>query len=70
MPLLVLSGDVQSDALGATQEQIIRRLANRRDSLDGTKDVQERLFDQQSSDMQRRLEVLHAERRSIARLTS
>jgi hypothetical protein len=58
---------VQSDALGATQAQIIRRLHERRDSVGVTKEVQDRLFDQQTSDMQRRLAILNTERRSMAR---
>jgi membrane fusion protein len=50
-PLVVLSAEVQSDAIGATQAQIIRRLHDRRDSVAGTKEVQDRLFDQQTSDI-------------------
>src|SRR4051812_13933186 len=66
-PLVVLSAEVQSDALGATQAQIIRRLHDRRDSIGATKEVQDRLFEQQTSDMQRRLAILNTERRSMAR---
>jgi membrane fusion protein len=66
-PLIVLSAEVQSDALGATQAQIIRRLHERRDSLSATKEVQDRLFDQQTRDMQQRLAILNTERRSMAR---
>jgi len=50
-PLLIVSAELQSEALGATQQEIVRRLKRRRDSLISEMDLNARLFEQQSQDL-------------------
>ncbi len=66
-PLVALSSEVQSEALGATREEIVRRLASRRDSMARAKGLQDRMFEEQSADLQRRLNVLNTERRLLTK---
>jgi membrane fusion protein len=65
-PLAALSGEVQSEALGATREEVVRRLAARRDSLVMDLELQRRLFEQQAADAARRLALLERESRFFA----
>src|SRR5438874_9210258 len=58
-PLVALSSEVQNETVGATREEIVRRLASRRDSMANAKDLQRRLFDEQAADLQRRLQLLN-----------
>jgi membrane fusion protein len=60
--LLALSSEVQSEALGATREEIVRRLASRRNSMIRARELQDRLFEEQSADLNRRLQMLNTER--------
>jgi len=64
-PLLVLSAELQSEGLGATREEIVRRVALRRDSLAAQKAVQTRLLDEQEAELRRRIESLKAEQRHL-----
>jgi membrane fusion protein len=66
-PLAALSSEVQSETLGATREEVVRRLESRRDSMARTRERQDSLFEEQAADLRRRLEVLSAERRSLGR---
>ena len=64
-PLLELSSDLNSAALGATGEAVVRRLKNRRDSLVTERDVRERLVAQQSRNLSQRLAALLAEQEHL-----
>jgi membrane fusion protein len=66
MPLLSLSAEVQSEALGATRKEIVRRLEARHGSLVASKGVQEQLFEQKAADLRRRLEALDTEQKHLA----
>jgi membrane fusion protein len=66
MPLLSLSAEVQSEALGATRKEIVRRLEARHESLVASKSVQERLFEQKAADLRQRLEALDSEQKHLA----
>lgn len=60
--LLVLSSELQSESLGATREEVVRRLTSRRDSLDAERDLQHQLFKQHEEDLTNRLAALHDEK--------
>lgn len=64
-PLLILSDETHSAALGATQASIAGRLAERRDSLMREKRSLEALFDQQRRALASRITVLHGEVRRL-----
>src|SRR5919109_1395839 len=66
MPLMSLSAEVQSEALGATRKEIVRRLEARHGSLVASKGVQEQLFEQKAADLRRRLEALDTEQKHLA----
>jgi membrane fusion protein len=66
-PLLSLSAEVQSEAVGATRQEIVRRLEVRRDSTVASKGLQERLFEQKAADLRRRLEALQIEQEHLTR---
>lgn len=57
-PLLSISGEVQSEAFGATVETIIQRLAVRRDSMAEAKHAQHKLYDGKQADMRQRIAAL------------
>lgn len=63
MPLLALSSDVQSERLGATREEVLRRLADRRESLSRTISNQQHIYDEQASELRRRLDAIQTQRR-------
>ncbi|MBI4207029.1 MAG: HlyD family efflux transporter periplasmic adaptor subunit [Betaproteobacteria bacterium] len=60
-PLLTLSAETQSAALGATQAEIARRLAERRRILHAERRQQERLLAQQQRALANRIAALRAE---------
>lgn len=60
-PLLTISAEVQSEALVATRQEVVQRLASRRDSMIGSKTTQDTLFSQQQRDAERRVVALTAE---------
>jgi membrane fusion protein len=60
-PLLALSAELQSATGGATQEQIVRRLTARRDSLRLESEQTARLGEQQARSLAERLEALGSE---------
>lgn len=60
-PLLSLSDELQSAALGATQAEVMRRLAERRDSLGDELGQQRRMLKQQDQAFGARLTGLRAE---------
>lgn len=66
-PLLVLSTELQSEAVGATREEIVRRLMSRRDSLIAERDLQHRLHLQELADLKSRIETLEKEQESLER---
>lgn len=66
-PLLVLSTELQSEAVGATREEIVRRLVSRRDSLMNERDLQYRLHLQELADLKGRIEALTDEQLSLER---
>jgi membrane fusion protein len=65
-PLLALSSDVESEALGATVKEVVRQLVSRRDNLVLQKDTEERLSRQQSSELELRLLALNSENALLA----
>jgi membrane fusion protein len=66
MPLLVVSTETHSEALGDTRQEIVRRLTRRRNSMEDEKTTQDRLFKQQAADLAMRLEALRAEQEHLA----
>ena len=60
-PLVVLSTELQSGTIGATREQIVRRITSRRDSIVTEQLLQQRLFDQQADGLRKRLDTLTTE---------
>lgn len=66
-PLFELSTELQSEALGATQEQIARQLAIRRDSLLADRELQHQLHTQRGIDLSDRIAALGAEQGQLAR---
>jgi membrane fusion protein len=65
-PLIVLSSDVQSEALGATVQEVVRQLTGRRDNLVLQKQTEERLSRQQSGELEARLTALTSENALLA----
>lgn len=65
-PLIVLSTETRSEAYGATRAEIVRRLRYRQDSTTADRRVQESLFEQQESDLRRRLQALRSEQEHLA----
>jgi membrane fusion protein len=66
-PLLVLSTEIRSEALGATREEIVRRLVHRRDSMTAQLELQSRMFEQQKAGMSNRLATLQIERMHLGK---
>jgi membrane fusion protein len=66
-PLLVVSTEIQSEALGGTRQEIVRRLTKRRNSMAEEKVVQERLFSQQAADLLQRIAALEAEQKYLTK---
>jgi membrane fusion protein len=63
--LAVLSAERRSEALGATQGEVLRQLHNRRDSLIGERERHKTLFLEQAAARQARLTVMETEARDI-----
>jgi|SRR5947209_970702 len=66
-PLIALSSEMQNETLGSTRAEIVRRITSRRDSTAASQAVQQQLFDQQASDLQKRLEALTVEQGHLGR---
>lgn len=66
-PLVVVSAELQSQTAGATREEIVRRLASRRDSMAAQRRVQEQLLDQQQAELRQRIGRLGAEQKYLAK---
>jgi membrane fusion protein len=60
-PLIELSSELQTEALGSTRQEIIRWITSRRNSTAAGSQVQEELFGQQATDLQKRIEALESE---------
>jgi membrane fusion protein len=56
-PLVAVSAETQTEARGATGEEVIRRLRDRRDSLANAKRILEAQLAQESADLAQRVEV-------------
>lgn len=67
MPLLALSTELQSAARGATQAEIARQLAARRDSQLAERELQRTLYEQQGKALSDRLTALRAEEEQLER---
>ena len=65
MPLLALSGELRTETLGASRAEAVERLTSRRDSLTQEKRVQAGLFDQQKSDLNRRLAATREQKQHL-----
>lgn len=59
--LLSLSGEVQSEAIGATAESIIKRLSARRDSTAEAKRAQDKLYDSKETDTRQQIAAIGAQ---------
>jgi len=68
-PLLVLSTELQSEALGATRQEIVRRLASRRDSLATERETRSRLYARRMEELSARLAALRSEQGSLREQT-
>lgn len=66
-PLVAISAEVQNEALGSTREEIVRRITSRRDSTAQSSQLQEKLFDQQDSDLRKRIDALASEQKHLTR---
>lgn len=66
-PLAILSTERQSGALGATQDEVVRALQRRRDSLIAERAQHEALFDEQAAMFEARLAVMADEERNLLR---
>jgi membrane fusion protein len=66
-PLLAISAEVQSQALGATREEIARRLVGRRESYLRERELQLQLQAQQSHELSQRLAALRSEQENLER---
>jgi membrane fusion protein len=65
-PLFVLSGELESSVLGATQREVARRLGARRESLLAEKGQRERLWLQQKRSLASRLLQIESEEAQLA----
>lgn len=66
-PLIALSSETQNEALGSTREEIVRRITSRRNSTAATHPVQEELFDQQATDLKRKIDAITTEQKHLVR---
>ena len=66
-PLLLLSTEVESEAVGATHKQVVRRLRDRRDSLMAERPRQQQLYTQQTEGGAARLAAMATEREQLQR---
>ena len=65
MPLISVSGELRSEAQGATRAEVVSRLTQKRDSMASETQAQRTLSDQQRGDLQRRLVALRGEHTQI-----
>ena len=66
-PLMTISAEVRSEALGATRQNITNQLILRRDNLSDEQANQERLFSEQAADLHSRIATMGAERDHLTR---
>jgi len=66
-PLMTISAEVRSEALGAIRQNITDQLILRRDNLSDEQANQQRLFSEQAADLQRRIVTMGAEREHLTR---
>jgi membrane fusion protein len=66
-PLLTLSGEVRSGALGATGERVVARLRERLESLAATRAAEGRLAAQEADELGRRVAMMDEELRLLGR---
>jgi membrane fusion protein len=66
-PLVTISTEMRSTAFGNTQQEIVRRLTKRRDSMAEERAVQERLFSQQTANLVQRTAALDNEQKFLAK---
>ena len=64
--LVTLSTEVQSEAFGATQKEIVRRLKGRRDSLVAERELHRKMLVQEMDGLAGRIEALRSERDQLA----
>jgi membrane fusion protein len=57
-PLAVLSAELQSETLGSIRREVVRQLANRRDSMIADRKRQEQLYAQQMGNLSQRLQTI------------
>lgn len=66
-PLLAISTELQSEALGGTRQEIVRRLTERRNSMAEEKTIQKRLVSQQMADLVQRIAALDNEQKFLTK---
>ena len=64
--LMLLSGELRTETLGASKAEIVGRLTSRRDSLAHDAQVQSGLLDQQQADLNRRLAAMRDQQQHLA----
>ena len=64
--LITLSTEVQSEAFGATQEEIVSRLESRRDSLIAERGLHRKLLVEEMDGLAKRIVALRSERGNLA----
>jgi membrane fusion protein len=65
MPLIMVSGELQTEAMGAAKEEVVRRLVQRRNSLAEAMDVRRRLLDREAFLLFQRSTILNRQQRSL-----
>lgn len=65
-PLLAVSTEERSEAVGATRQRVVDQLLTRRNSMYREADVQRRMFDQQASDLKDRIAAIRSEQSNLA----
>jgi membrane fusion protein len=65
-PLVTLSAEIQSEALGGTQNEIVQRLKTRRESLISERELQKHLLREETAGLVKRIAALRSEYDQLA----
>lgn len=65
-PLVTLSAEIESEALGGTQNEIVQRLKTRRESLISERELQKHLLREETAGLANRIAALRSEHHQLA----
>jgi len=65
MPLLTVSTEMQSEALGGIRQEVVRRLTKRRNNMVEEKAIQGQLFSQQAAALTQRIAAMEGEKKYL-----